>query len=237
MASKFISASEFFKKAAKTAYLYKNIWKEKTTALLHSPRETDKTAMAIDIALDIAKTRREVVYVACEQRIYGHATKLVNAPEQLSITVPSFESPDDKRDYADVVISMIEDIVATTRIRTFVIDSVTRIAALSFGRNASVAYVMKRLVALQVRYGLSLLVISHDSTKATDRALLNLSDSEITIEIEEDAADASKVKRPNHFKASASDNARSRHLDIMSADGACFAATGSTTGVMPHASR
>ncbi|MDE6369729.1 MAG: hypothetical protein K2K94_10890, partial [Muribaculaceae bacterium] len=59
---------------------------------------------------------------------------------------------------------------------------VTRIAALSFGRNASVAYVMKRLVALQVRCKLSLLVISHDTTKTTDRALLNLSDTEITLD-------------------------------------------------------
>ena len=237
MAPKFISASEFFKKVAKTAFLYKNIWKEKTTTLLHSPRETDKTALAIDIALDIAKARREVVYVACEQRIYDHAAKLVNAPEHLSFCMPTFESPDDKRDYADVVISTIEDIVETTTIRTFVIDSVTRIAALSFGRNASVAYVMKRLVALQVRCKLSLLVISHDSTKATDRALLNLSDSEITIEVEEEAADASKVKRLNHFKASARDEARSRHLEIMSADGACLADTGSAMGVRPQASR
>ena len=55
----------------------------------------------------------------------------------------------------------------------------TRIAALSFGRNASAAYVMKRLVALQVRCKLSLLVVSPDSTRATDRALLNLADSEI----------------------------------------------------------
>lgn len=237
MASKFLTASEFFKNVAKTVNLYKNIWKEKTTTLLHSARETDKTSMAIDIALNIAKTRREVVYVACEQRIYNHAAKLVNAPEHLSFCMPTFESPDDKRDYADVVISTIEEIVATTTIRTFVIDSVTRISALSFGRNASVAYVMKRLVALQVRCKLSLLVISHDSTKATDRALLNLSDSEITIEVGEEAVDAPKVKRPDHFKTSARDEPRSRHLEKMSADGACLADTGSAIGVRPHASR
>lgn len=81
--------------------------------------------------------------------------------------------------YADLVISGIEEAVATTSVRTFVIDSVTRIAALSFGRNASASYVMKRLMALQVRCGLSLLVISHDSTKAADRALVGFADSEI----------------------------------------------------------
>ena len=83
----------------------------------------------------------------------------------------------------------IEEIITTTSIRTFVIDSVSRIAALSFGRNASVAYVMKRLVALQVRCKLSLLVISHDSTKSTERALLTLSDSEITVETSTEETD------------------------------------------------
>ena len=182
MTHRFLTAAEYFKNAAKTVYLYKQLWSENSTALLHAPRETDKTAKAIEIACDAAKTGRKVVYVACERRIVSHADTLSKAPSSLSICVPTFESPEDKTDYADLVISTIEEIVRDTDIRTFVIDSVTRIAALSFGRNASVAYVMKRLVALQVRCKLSLLVISHDSTKSTERALLTLSDSEITIE-------------------------------------------------------
>ncbi|MDE6369566.1 MAG: hypothetical protein K2K94_10055, partial [Muribaculaceae bacterium] len=119
---------------------------------------------------------------ACERRIDCDIDTLSKAPASLSVCIPSFESPEDKTDYADLVISTIEEIVRDTDIRTFVIDSVTRIAALSFGRNASVAYVMKRLVALQVRCKLSLLVILHDSTKTTDRALLNLTDTEIIID-------------------------------------------------------
>ena len=182
MTPRFLTAAEYFKTTAKTVYLYKNLWKENSTALLHAPRETDKTATAIDIACDIASSGRQVVYVACEHRLHNHIDSLAKAPSSLSICVPEFESPEDKTDYADLVISTIEEIITTTSIRTFVIDSVSRIAALSFGRNASVAYVMKRLVALQVRCKLSLLVISHDSTKSTERALLTLSDSEITVE-------------------------------------------------------
>ena len=182
MTHRFLTAAEYFKKAAKTVFLYKQLWSENSTALLHAPRETDKTAKAIEIACEVAKTGRKVVYVACERRIDSHIDILSKAPSSLSICIPSFESPEDKTDYADLVISTIEEIVRDTDIRTFVIDSVTRIAALSFGRNASVAYVMKRLVALQVRCKLSLLIISHDSTKTTDRALLNLTDTEITLD-------------------------------------------------------
>lgn len=199
MTHRFLTAAEYFKNAAKTVFLYKQLWSENSTALLHAPRETDKTAKAIDIACDVANTGRQVVYVACERRIDSHIDTLSKAPSSLSICIPSFESPEDKTDYADLVISTIEEIVKTTAIRTFVIDSVTRIAALSFGRNASVAYVMKRLVALQVRCRLSLLVISHDSTKATERALLNLADTEITID--PTPSDQPDSKDPNYPKS------------------------------------
>lgn len=198
MTHRFLTAAEYFKNAAKTVFLYKHLWSENSTALLHTPRETDKSATAIEIACNVANTGRQVVYVACERRIDNHIDTLSKAPSGLSICLPSFESPDDMTDYADLVISTIEEIVKTTSIRTFVIDSVTRIAALSFGRNASAAYVMKRLVALQVRCKLSLLIISHDSTKAADRALLNLSDSEITLPT--NPSDQPSPAAPKHSK-------------------------------------
>lgn len=75
----------------------------------------------------------------------------------------------------------IEQAVRTTSIRTFVIDSVSRIAALSFGRNASVAYLMKRLVALQVKGRLSVLVVADDATKSVNNALAALAASEIAV--------------------------------------------------------
>lgn len=43
---------------------------------------------------------------------------------------------------------------------------------------------MKRLVALQVRCGLSMLVIAHDTTKSSARALLNLADSELNVSLD-----------------------------------------------------
>lgn len=183
MKNKFISTTQFFSNLPKVTYLFKNLWKECTTALLHAPREVDKSAKAFEIASALAFGGRPVIYVNTERRVDDLAGRYPGV-DNLYIFTPEYESPDDTTDYADLVIAGIEEAVATTDVRTFVIDSVTRIAALSFGRNASAAYVMKRLVALQVRCGLSLLVISHDSTRSADRALLNLSDSEITLTAE-----------------------------------------------------
>lgn len=195
MIKKVLSAREYFRVTGLPVFLYENIWKRNTTTLLHAPREVDKTKIALSIASGLAVDGYNPVYIACDPNIDLHICSLQNAPGDMSICVPEYESPDDKTDYADLVISTIEEIVKTSVYRTFIIDSVTRIAALSFGKNASAAYVMKRLVALQVRCKLSLLVISHDSTKATDRALLNLADSEIAIPVPEGKNDTKSTKQ------------------------------------------
>ncbi len=179
MQHKILSAKSFAKNIRSTVYLFKKLWKQRTTALLHSPREIDKTTFALDIAQEIVSQGEEVLYIDTQSHLDDHCERL-SAMEGLSVLIPEFESPDDPTDYADLVISAIEEVVASTDIRTFIIDSVTRIAALSFGRNASAAYIMKRLVALQVRCGLSLLVIANDTTKATTRSLIALSDSEFS---------------------------------------------------------
>lgn len=178
MKSQLISSANFFKSVKNTVYLFKKLWKENTTALLHAPRNVDKTAKAVEIAADIIASGRKVVYVNTSGSLSDHADSIENM-ENLFVYTPAYDSSDDPTDYADLVISGIEEIVAETDIRTFIIDSVTRIAALSFGRNASPTYVMKRLVALQLRHKLSFLVIAHDTTKSTDRALLTLASSEI----------------------------------------------------------
>ena len=206
--NRFLTADAYLKNTATPVFLYKKLWKENTTALLHAPCETDKTALALTVACELASSGRNVVYVAAERTINRHIDILRSAPSDLAILVPEFESPDDKRDYADIVISTIEEIVATTSYRTFIIDSVTRIAALSFGRNASVAYIMKRLVALQVRCRISILVISHDSTKATDRSLLNFADCEITI----DNPDTDDTVRSEKQKTAASSKSHEKPL-------------------------
>lgn len=171
-----MTLSTFIKKAEKQIYLFKNLWKEKTTALIHGPRQTDKCSLALDVAKSITTQNRIVMYVATDSRLESQTERLAKLSNMI-IFVPEFESPEDKRDYADIVIEGIEEAAKNGMSKIFIVDSVTRIAALSFGRNASVAYVMKRLVAMQMRLGISLLVISDDVSAATTRSLVSLADA------------------------------------------------------------
>lgn len=179
MENKFTSALSFMRNVSKSVFLYKNLWKDNTTALLHAPREVDKSSQAIDIAISLSSAGKKVLYVDTQSSLSDHLEQLKNATDNLSIFIPAYDTPDNPADYADLVLSGIEEAIKETDIRIFIVDSVTRIAALSFGRNASPSYIMKRLVALQARYGVSFLIISHDSTRAVDRALVNLADAEI----------------------------------------------------------
>lgn len=181
MKNQLISAAGFADSIKKSVFLFKKLWKEHTTLLLHAPKTVDKTATALDI---IAGLERDVVYVNTSNSLDAHAASL-GSVANMSVYTPRYDSPDDETDYADLVIKGIEEIIDSTDIRTFVVDSVSRIAALSFGRNASPAYVMKRLVALQIRRKISLLVIAHDSTRSSDRALLALTDAELVPVVDE----------------------------------------------------
>lgn len=190
MKNQLISAVGFVETIKNTVFLFKRLWKENTTLLLHAPQSVDKTATALDI---IGSVDRNVVYINTSNSLDNHVESL-GSLDNMSVYTPRYESPDDMTDYADLVIKGIEEIIESTDIRTFVVDSVSRIAALSFGRNASPAYVMKRLVALQIRHKISLLVIAHDSTKSSDRALLALADSELSpVVTETTGADQSVV--------------------------------------------
>lgn len=189
MKNQLTTSRDFFRAIKNTVFMYENKWKEHTTMLLHGSRAVDKTAKALEI---VSKLSGQAVYINTSNALDAHADKLENL-ENLFVMTPKYESPDDMTDYADLVIGAIEEVMANTEIRTFIIDSISRIAALSFGKNASPAYVMKRLVALQLRCNLTFLVISHDSTKAVDRALLNLADSELTL-IADDVAPVKAVE-------------------------------------------
>lgn len=182
MKSKLVSSCDYLAVSKKCAFIFGKIWKECSTLLLHGSRNADKTSEAVDIAVKVASEGREVVYVDTQHQLYEHAEKLATV-QNLFILEPQYDDPADPRDYADLVISSIEEIIKTTDIRVFVIDSITRIAGLSFGRNASPSYIMKRLAAIQIRYGVSLLVIAHDTTKAADRAIASLAD--ICLEVAE----------------------------------------------------
>ena len=195
MDHKFISSTKFFSEVTKTVYLYGKVWREATTALIHGPRALDKSAGALDIALNIARGGREVLYVNAGDRL-GRLAGSDAGHENLYMFTPEFESIDDTSDYADLVFEAIEQAVRTTSIRTFVIDSVSRIAALSFGRNASVAYLMKRLVALQVKGRLSVLVVADDATKSVNNALAALAAAEIAVDEPGQSDISDKSKKP-----------------------------------------
>ena len=181
MEHKFSSSKLFAREIHTADYLYLDLWKEGTTSLLHAPREVNKTVKALEIAADIASDKRQVLFINAEGHLDNSYPQLAET-DNLYIFTPEFESIDDKRDYADLVFEGIEQAVRTSDVRTFVIDSLTRIAALSFGRNASPAYIMKRIVALQVKCKLSILVVANDTTKRTMASLLAFADSEITMQ-------------------------------------------------------
>ena len=181
MELKFEKARNFYAQINPDIYLFKDLWQEGTTALLHASRRVDKTVDALTIASETAATGREVLYIDVENRAKLHG-EIAADSDNLYIFTPRYESVEDNCDYADLVFDAIMQAVNTTSIRTFVVDSVSRIAAMSFGKNASPTYVMKRLVALQRKYCLSMLVVADDSSKASVSALCFLAATDFTNE-------------------------------------------------------
>ena len=177
----FLSSKQLFEEIGKVVKLYKNIWRERTICLLHARRETPKTDRALDIALEVAAAGRKTLYVNVDRKINQYADHLTTSSSNLLFATPNFDGPDDSRDYADIVFELIEKAVKEHQIETFVIDSVSRIAALSTGRNASVKRIMKRLSIMQFRYGISILAVAHIDSRASLCSLLNFVDSQIDI--------------------------------------------------------
>ena len=177
----FLSSKQLFEEIGKVVKLYKNLWRERTICLLHARREIPKTDRALDIALEVAAAGRKTLYINVDRKIGMYAGRLTTSSSNLLFVTPNFDGPDDTRDYADIVFELIEKAVKEHQIDTFVIDSVSRIAALSNGRNASVKRIMKRLSIMQLRYGISILAVAHIDSKASLRSLLDFVDSQIDI--------------------------------------------------------
>lgn len=180
MKNQFRSTANFFKKVSETVFLFKDLWKQHTIALFQSPLDSDKTPLITEILESVAVDDRRVVYVDTDNRAETFIKQFVDNTN-LIIFTPSYDQPDAPQDYADLIFEGIEEAVAETGIRIFVVDSISRIAARSFGKNSSPSYIMKRLVDLQARHNLSLLVIAHSATKSSDRALKLLSDCQIAM--------------------------------------------------------
>ena len=177
----FLSSKQLFEEIGKVVNLYKNLWRERTICLLHARRETSKTDRALDIAIEVAAAGRKTLYVNVDRKIGLYTDRLTTSSSNLLFATPNFDGPDDSRDYADIVFDLIERAVKEHQIETFVIDSVSRIAALSTGRNASVKRIMKRLSIMQMRYGISILAVAHIDSRASLRSLLDFVDSQIDI--------------------------------------------------------
>ena len=196
MENRFKLADSFIGSLSPVADLYNNIWSENSTCLLHAPRDLDKSSLAVDIALSL--TARDIpVFYLTGSRLNATLLDKMKGNSRLYIHQSEFSAPDDPEDFADIVFKDLEDAIAATGAKVFIIDSLSRIASLSFGRNATPAFLMKRFMAMQVRHKVSFLVIAHDSTKAATRALVNLADSELTMTIpEEQPVEEKKPETP-----------------------------------------
>lgn len=177
MKNQLVSNSNFINSVENTDYLIPRSWREKTTLLLRGSQDIDKTEIAIEVARAISERGDKVAYINAADTLQNYAKRLEGI-DNLAVLNPVFDPDDDNKDFADSMIAALEEVIAETDIKIYIIDSLSRLAALSYGRNASVTYVMKRLVNLQMRTGCSFLVISHDSTKSVDRALVTLAASE-----------------------------------------------------------
>lgn len=177
MKNQLVSNSNFINSTENTDYLIPGSWREKTTLLLRGSQDIDKTEIAIEVARAISAGGSKVAYINTADTLHNYTKRLVGI-DNLSVLNPVFDSEDENKDFADSMIAALEEVIAETDIKVFIIDSLSRLAALSYGRNASVTYVMKRLVNLQMRTGCSFLVISHDSSKSVDRALVTLAAGE-----------------------------------------------------------
>lgn len=196
MEDQLFSSKQFATTFDSNVYLYKNLWSENTTMLINTTHSNEHDGEILEIADSI---NRVAVYVSTDNRLRYQKEALLSS-ERLLVFRPSYSKSDDsdsnsKCDYADLIINGIENIVAKYGHRIFIVDSVTRIAALSFGRNASAAYVMKRLVALQMRLGISLIIIARDATKSVVRSLGNLADGSIDLS---NNSESDKSSAPHH---------------------------------------
>ena len=195
MEDQLFSSKNFATSFDENVYLYKDLWSENTTMLITTTHSTDHDGEILEIAADL---ERVAVYVSTDNRL-RYQKKALLSSDRLLVYKPSYAKSDDSKcDYADLIINGIENLVVKYDLRIFIVDSVTRIAALSFGRNASAAYVMKRLVALQMRLGISLIVIARDATKSVARALGNLAEGtiELSSHLESDKSETIPVTEP-----------------------------------------
>ena len=63
MKNQLLSATDFVENVKNTVYIYRKLWRENTTALIHAPQSVDKTAKALEIAAEASASGRKIVYI------------------------------------------------------------------------------------------------------------------------------------------------------------------------------
>ena len=180
----FLNPVELENSTKNTRYLYERIWRESTLCVMHGPREVDKTDLAIDIALDIIKNNRgKVLYVSADGSLAKWTARKANFGKLSGLGgfltySARFNDAEDERDFSEIVFQAVRT-AHKHRIKTVIISSINRIAAMSKGRYSRVANVMKELALMQMRYGLSILVIADTKTKRSANVLFDYAESDI----------------------------------------------------------
>lgn len=154
--------------------LWKNLWFEEEVACLFADTNMGKSILAVQIADDISRRGRRVMYFDFElsdkqfQIRYqdGECGRYGFAPTFIRAEFSQNNVPDS----IEEIVSCIEDEVIARRCKIVIIDNITWICNRSESGDAAGA-LMQELVSLKRDYGLSVLVLAHTPKRAMSSRL------------------------------------------------------------------
>lgn len=187
-------------KRGELAQLFDEFWFENETCCLFGDSNVGKSILAVQIARDIAKNGRKVLYFDFElsepqilRRYSDSETKrCYSFPNNLyHVSLNHMMSAYSVDELPDQIINQIENLVKETSASVMIIDNLTWIAYNS--RSAKMASeLMKRLSAMKAQYKLSMLILAHTPKRnlskpinqndlAGSRMIMNFLDSAFAI--------------------------------------------------------
>lgn len=187
-------------KRGELAQLFDEFWFENETCCLFGDSNVGKSILAVQIARDIAKNGRKVLYFDFElsesqilRRYSDSETKrCYSFPNNLyHVSLNHMMSAYSVDELPDQIINQIENLVKETSASVMIIDNLTWIAYNS--RSAKMASeLMKRLSAMKAQYKLSILILAHTPKRnlskpinqndlAGSRMIMNFLDSAFAI--------------------------------------------------------
>lgn len=175
------SANQTMKLAAQMeepVMLFDEFWYEREMCCLFADSNVGKSALAVQIANDIAMKGKKVLYFDFEQSIKQFEHRYKNEQTGKPYDFPKgFLRP--ALDYlsncmsdelSDKIIENIESCIKETKAKVVIIDNLTWIV--NTGRSVQMAgKLMKRLDALKREYGLSMLILAHTTKRNMSRAI------------------------------------------------------------------